>query len=323
MKKKRMSFCLLGLCSLLLLSGCGKVPKLQNGKEVVASINGYEITAEDLFEILKKNSGTSAMVSLIDEFIVNKEIETDETIEEYAKGQIEAAKAQAKAQGNDFNSLLLQAGYANEKEFKEAIITNYKSNKTVQKYLEEHLTEKEIEEYYNENVFGEITARHILIKPDVETGATSEEKTKAEEEAKKKAEEVIKKLKDGAKWEDLVKEYSEDEGTKSNNGQLTFTKNQVVAEFWKASAALKDNTYTTTPVKSEYGYHVIYRVSQATRPTLEDSKDDVKEELANKKLENDTSLAAKTWAEIRKDYKLTINDDHIKNVYDSTIKSYK
>ena len=45
MKKKLLV--VLGAC-LLTVTGCGKVPKLENGQEVVASIDGFNLTAEDL-----------------------------------------------------------------------------------------------------------------------------------------------------------------------------------------------------------------------------------------------------------------------------------
>ena len=108
-----------------------------------------------------------------------------------------------------------------------------------------------------------MTVRHILIKPDTDTDASDEDQEKAEEKAKKEAENIIKKLDKGEKFEDLAKKYSDDEGTKEDGGLLeNFSKDSVVTEFWDASYKLKDGEYTKEPVKSEYGYHVILRVSQ-------------------------------------------------------------
>lgn len=318
MKKKVL---ITSLCALLLLTGCGQKAKLKDGKEVVAEIEGKTITAEDLYDELRSQGGSTVLINMIDEFIANKEIETDESATEYANNQLSTLKAQYEQSGMDFEEALTNAGYKNENDFKVVLILDYKKNKVVENYLSDELTDDEINEYYENEVFGEMTVKHILITPETNDDMTDEEKEEAENKAKETAEEVIKKLDEGAKFDDLVKEYSDDEGSKDNNGLIeNFTKDGVVSEFWEASLKLKDKEYSKEPVKSEYGYHVIYRVSQKDKPKLEDVKDDIKEKLVEEKLNTDTELATKTWVEIRKKYKLDIKDDDIKNAYNDSIK---
>ena len=318
MKKKVL---ITSLCALLLLTGCGQKAKLKDGKEVVAEIEGKTITAEDLYDELRSQGGSTVLINMIDEFIANKEIETDESATEYANNQLSTLKAQYEQSGMDFKEALTSAAYKSESDFKEVLILDYKKNKVVENYLSDELTDDEINEYYENEVFGEMTVKHILITPDTNDDMTDEEKEEAENKAKKTAEEVIKKLDEGAKFDDLVKEYSDDEGSKDNNGLVEdFTKDGVVSEFWEASLKLKDKEYSKEPVKSEYGYHVIYRVSQKDKPKLKDVKDDIKEKLVEEKLNTDTELATKTWVEIRKKYKLDIKDDDIKNAYNDSIK---
>ena len=86
----------------------------------------------------------------------------------------------------------------------------YKRNEAVEDYVEDNLSDDEIQEYYDENTIGDIKASHILITPDVDSNATDDEQEKAEEEAKKQAEKIIKKLEDGEDFADLAKEYSDD-----------------------------------------------------------------------------------------------------------------
>ena len=43
----------------------------------------------------------------------------------------------------------------------------YKRNKAVKEYISNNLTDKEIEKYYNDNIYGEISTQHILIKLNV------------------------------------------------------------------------------------------------------------------------------------------------------------
>ena len=80
---------------------------------------------------------------------------------------------------------------------------SYKKDQVVENYLKDELTDEEIQDYYDENIFGDLTVRHILIEPDTDSDASDEDQEKAEEEAKKTAEEIIKKLDDGEKFEVL------------------------------------------------------------------------------------------------------------------------
>ena len=149
---------------------------------------------------------------------------------------------------------------------------------------------------------------------------TDEEKTAAEEAAKVKAQEVITKYAAGEDWKTLVNDYSEDEGSKESEGLVeNFTKGDVDDEFFKASIALKDGEYTSEPVKSSFGYHVILKVSETAKKSLADSKNDIIDALVNEKLNNDSKLYNSTWAKIRKDYKLDIKDTQVKSEYEKSI----
>ena len=322
MKNKKGKLLIVTMCSLLLLStGCGNETKLKDGKEVVGEIDGYTITAEDLYAELKTQGGSRVFVNMIDDYIANKEIKSNEDAEDYANSQIEAYKSQYEQQGQDFNEVLVSSGYKNEQQFRDELILSYKKDKVVENYLKDELTDDEIQNYYDENIFGDMTVRHILIKPDTETDASDEDQEKAEEKAKKEAENIIKKLDKGEKFEDLAKKYSDDEGTKEDGGLLeNFSKDSVVTEFWDASVKLKDGEYTKEPVKSEYGYHVILRVSQKAKPKLKEVKDTIEETLVANKLSADTTLKTTTWVNIRKKYNLNIEDSEIKDGYDSLTK---
>lgn len=325
MKNSKKKLLVASLCGLLVLTaGCSKSPKLENGKEVVASIDGKQIVAEDLYAQLKSQYGTSILVDLIDEFIATKEIETDQSAKDYAESQISQLKMQYQLAGRDFNSALISSGYKNEDELKDELIVKYKKEKVAENYVKDQLTEDEIKKYYESDIFGEITAKHILIKPETTSSMTSTEKSEAEKKALEKAKELIKKLNEGADFDTLAKENSDDTASASNGGLISdFSKDEVVKEFWEASVKLKDGKYTTEPVKSTYGYHIILRVSQKEKPSLDTVKDDIKEQLVEDKMENDSYLSQKSWAEIRKSYHLDIVDTDIKNIYDATISSLK
>lgn len=321
MKKKVL---LLSMCFLALLTaGCQEkqIPKLENGEEIVIEIDGKKVTANELYDNLKGQYGASAAINLVDKYIADKEIEDNSDAEEYAASQIEAIQLSYKKNGGDLNADLLSSGYSSIEDYREVLTNNYKMNQVVEKYLADNLTEKEINKYYKDEISGSMTVRHILIKPTTTSGMTEDQIKTAEEEALKEAKDLIKKLDEGAKFEELAKENSDD-GTASEGGlYANFTKTQVVTEFWDASIALKDGEYSKTPVKTQYGYHIILRISQEKKPSLDDALDTVKEALVEEKMK-ETNASLKVWAKLRKQYNINIYDTDINRIYRSTTNNY-
>ncbi len=115
----------------------------------------------------------------------------------------------------------------------------------------------------------EYHARHILVEK--------------EDDAKS----IITKLKGGAKFEDLAKQ-SKDPGSAANGGDLDWAPpSAFVKPFSDAMIALQKGQITETPVKTQYGYHVIKLddVRAAKVPTLEEVKPQIAESLQQKKLQ--------------------------------------
>lgn len=318
---------LLGLICILLVINIvlivlGHKVKLSNGNEVIASIKDKEYTAEQLFDTLKDKYGKDALVTLIDEYISDKELSDDDKADAKteAKKYIDSIKSQYESAGYTWDDVLKQYGYANEDALINEYLVSVKQQKVVTNYLGKQLTDDEIKKYYDENIYGTYTVKHILVKPATTDEMTDEEKTAAEEAAKAKAQEVITKYAAGEDWKTLVNDYSEDEGSKESEGLVeNFTKGDVDDEFFKASIALKDGEYTSEPVKSSFGYHVILKVSETAKKSLADSKEDIANALVNEKLNNDSKLYNSTWAKIRKDYKLDIKDTQVKSEYEKSI----
>lgn len=317
MKKKIL---IVSLCSVLLFcSGCKSKVKLKDGKEVIASVKGKDITAEELFDELKEKYGSTVVIDMIDNFIVNKEIKDDDEAKEYAKAQVEQMKQQYESYGYEWDTVLSQYGYSSDSDLIDDYANDYKKQLVAKKYIKKDVSDDEINEYYEKEIYGNYTVKHILIKPDTNDDATDEEKEEAESKAKDKALEVIKKLDDGEKWADLVKEYSDDTGSKDDEGLIeNFTKGDVVDEFFDATLELEDGKYTKEPVESTYGYHVILKVSNTEKPSLKDSKDKILDAIAENKLNNDKNLYNETWVKIREDYNLNIADSTVKSAYNKT-----
>jgi peptidyl-prolyl cis-trans isomerase C len=116
----------------------------------------------------------------------------------------------------------------------------------------------------------EYHARHILVD--------------SEDDAKK----LIAQIKAGAKFEDLAKKNSKDTGSAENGGDLDWAKpTAYVPEFSTALQGLKKGQMTETPVKTQFGYHIIKLedTRAAQFPAFDEVKDKVKQQLQQVKLQ--------------------------------------
>lgn len=105
----------------------------------------------------------------------------------------------------------------------------------------------------------EYHARHILVEKEAE------------------AKDIIAKLKKGEKFEKLA-EKSKDPGSKTKGGDLGWTAPaNFVPEFSAAMTKLQKGKYTTEPVKSQFGWHIIKL--EDSRTTQAPPFDEVKQNL--------------------------------------------
>lgn len=324
----------IALCVILVLVGAllftisyKKVPKTSKGKEIVATIKGKKVTADDLYEELKENYGTDALINIIDTYIADKEVEITDEHKKYVDEVVDYYKDYAEYYKVDLATFLANYvglnGIETEDQFREYVLEDYKKTVAVTNYIGENAKEEDLKDYYKENFSDKLTVKHILIEVDAE----AEDKDKADKEAYEKAKDLIEELEDtsskklDSKFEELAEDNSDDTATYSNGGLIEdFTKKDVVSEFWEASEKLEDGKFTTEPVKSSYGYHIILKVSSTPVEKYKDIKNDVKKAYAESKLSSDSTLMVKTWDEIRNQYKLSIEDDYIKALYKDTIK---
>ena len=320
MKKKLI--CILAV--LLLVTSCGKVPKLKNGDEAVVTMKDGDISVEKLYSEMKEKYALDMLITKIDTAILNNVYKTDDEEKNYIDKQLETIKyyyeTYYKSQYKSFQEYLTQNGVESEDELKENIRLTYKRNKAVKDYVKSIITDKEIEKYYEEEIFGDISASHILIKPEYDKNASDEEKKEAEKKALKEAKEVIAKLKKGEDFAELAKEYSDDSSNSKSGGKLAdFNHGQMVEAFEDAAKELKVGSYTTTPVKTEFGYHIILKTAQKDKPALKEVKDDIISDLTDEKLKDDSTLEVTALVELRKKHKVEIQDKDIKKLYEAYV----
>ena len=315
MKKKLItSLCLL-LTITTIVTGCGKKAELDDNKTAV-SLDGIKITATDYYNELK-NSNISKLVDMIDHQLFDKKYKSTDEEDKAVKEQISQLKENYKDNEDMFLSAIQQYfGVNSEDELEEMLRLEYKRNEAVEDYIKDNLTDDEINDYYKNNIIGDIKASHILITPDVDSDASEDEKAKAEKKAKQQAEKIIKKLENGEDFAELAKKYSDDKATAKDGGNLGyFNTDDMDENFMDAVKKLKNNEYTKEPVKTQYGYHIILKVDQKEKAKLKDVKDEIKTTLANNKLDNDATLHYQTLIDIRKENNIKWNDDELEEQY--------
>ena len=131
------------------------------------------------------------------------------------------------------------------------------------------VSDKEADDFFaaNKDKFASLTkykARHILVK--------------TEDEAKKIIAELKKSKKAFDDFIKIAKDKTQDPSGKTSGGDLGwFELGKMVPEFSNATKELKTGAFSQTPVKSDFGYHVIY---------LEDKKDIEKNQVKQIVLQN-------------------------------------
>ncbi len=326
MKKNTIKVLGISMAVLLAVTGCGKIPKLKNGEEAVVTLKGDDISVDTLYNSVKEKYALNSLLDLIDTEILNKKYK--DTKESKNEVQEEIDNMVEQYGGGDQAKLLEQTwsawGIDTMDELTDYMTLQYKRSKAVDDYAASLVDEDDIKDFYDEKIFGEITAKHILIKPDADVNDTDAVKEAAEKEALKKAKEVIKKLNKGEDFDKLAKEYSEDESNKDDGGLLpAFVQGDMVEEFEEAALKLEKGKYTTEPVKTQYGYHIIYKVKQAKKPKLESVRDDIADKLGKEVKANDPAINITALEELRKEYKVKIQDESLKNQYENYLKNAK
>ena len=166
-------------------------------------------------------------------------------------------------------------------------LANIYADKLYEKEYSKEYTDDELYKAYNESY---VHVKHILV------------------DSEQAAKDIIAKLRKKADFDELMKNYNTDFGEPEEG--YTFTKGDMVKEFEDAAFSLKDGAYTTEPIKSAYGYHIIIRLPIDKDAVLGDS-DSIKRNIAGNIYNN-------TLREIFEKYSISYTAKY--NEYTSTIK---
>ncbi len=320
---KKYKAIILGVCAIL-LCGCGKtIPSLSDGTEAVVTFNNDQIhvSANDLYNKMKEQYALDAMMQLMDKQIL--EIELPDRLQEAKDNATNTVESMKSTYGVD----QINSYFGSVESYTDYIYLNNLQQMAILNYAKNQVNEKEVQAYYDKNIYGDINIDHILIQTGVTDDDSDEDKQKKETDAKNKINEIIEKL-DKAEnkletFKQLAKEYSNDEATKENGGSLgavnTDTLSSSYDEVLKSARALKDGEYSKELITTELGYHVIFRESSSEKKAIDDVKDEILETLGTEKLNNDSTMSITAMQELRKKYGMEIIDSDIKNQYSNFI----
>jgi parvulin-like peptidyl-prolyl isomerase len=217
-----------------------------------------------------KDLGVAVSEAQVDQRLANLK-------QQYFKGNEAKYRAQLKSQGYT------------EKQVKDNIRSQLLSEAIYNKVTSDvNVTDADIKKYYDDHKAqyrqpSSRDVRHILVKTQA------------------KANQVYKQLKGGASFVALAKKYSQDPGSRALGGKLTISKGQTVAPFDKVAFSLKTGKMST-PVKTDYGYHIILALTDI-KPARLTPFNQVKASIRAQLIQSQKQNKMTKWADdTRKDF---------------------
>jgi peptidyl-prolyl cis-trans isomerase C len=147
------------------------------------------------------------------------------------------------------------------------------SKATFEKYLNEHpISDAEIKAEYDTQVAAagrEYRARHILV------------------ESRAAADDLLAQLNKGADFSKLAEKNSVDGSAKQGGDLGWFNLKTMVPQFSQAVATLEKGKYTSAPVQTQFGWHIIKLedTRSSSPPAFDEVKDQVKGIIQRKKVQ--------------------------------------
>src|SRR5699024_4749897 len=129
----------------------------------------------------KERYGINILIDLLDHQILDEKYPTTEEETTSIDSQISMMKSQYNNDEDTFLEAIQQyLGVRDEDELRDMLSLEYKRNEAVEDYIKDHISDDEVNEYYNNEIVGDMQVRHILIKPDTNQDMSQEEQDAAE-----------------------------------------------------------------------------------------------------------------------------------------------
>jgi len=241
--------------------------------DILVTVNGHNITKQDAQEFVRATAPNMTYEQLpanakemIKQRLIEKELFREQALKDKVDETPEFKDALAKVKGELAVSIWMK------QQLDKAVVSD-----------------SEAKEFYDKNIDkfkkpATVHARHILLKDE------------------KSAKEIIKQLSSlkgdalKSKFIELAKAKSVGPSSKNGGDLGTFAKGQMVPSFSKAAWELKVGEITKTPVKTKFGYHVIYLEGKNSANVIpyKDVKDKIIASLQQKQFAFNIAQTAKT-----------------------------
>ena len=259
--------------------------------EVVAKVNGVEIQSKYIsFRMNQILKNVKRPLTLREKSSVVKDLIEKEVVRElvHQQGKKNNLKIDSELIEKELESL--RKPYPSEEEFNKALsarsitLEDLKNSMAVdinaRQLLNEHIKGKidisdaDVKKYYEDNKPKfqrpeSFRTRHILAAlftpEELRTQSISELQKNKEyffNKAERKIDDIIKELKEGADFEKLAKEKSDDEGSRDNGGDLGFIYKGVFDPAFDEAASKLSPGETSGKVETRFGFHVIQLIEK-------------------------------------------------------------
>ena len=253
---------------------------LKPGNPVVAVIDGQEIKRSDVLRFIgqlpeqMRQGPLPQLFPMAVEQTINAHL-----LEEQAEKAGTAEREDVQKQIAETKKNIIRTAYVQD------LVNKGVTGSKAKKRYNEYVTDVEPVE--------EVKASHILVKTEEE------------------ANDLIQKLNSGASFEELAKEHSIGPTGASGGDLGYFSKDQMVPEFSEAAFATKEGTYAKTPVKTQFGWHVLKVDDKRTKekPSLDKIRPFIETEIKRDVL--DDALAE--WKSSKEIVVYDINGEPLEN----------
>ena len=272
---------------------------LASCSKTVATTSGGKITEQQYYDKMKQ---TPAGKQVLQQMILTKVLEKDYGKQVTQKQVNSEFNAYQKRYGKNFDTVL-QRQNLTEATFKQQIRSNLllraavKANTTITpKMLRQQWKE------YQPN----ITVARIVVKNEDD------------------ANNIINQLKQNgtyANFSKLAKKNSIDNQTKNDGGKLPPFNNETSGldnTFKDAAFKLKPGKFTDKPVKTDYGYVVIYCIKHPAKGKMANHKQELRNQIINEQMNNQATLQ-RVAQKVLKNGNVQIKDKDLKNILSNYI----
>ena len=249
----------------------------QNSSDVIARINGVDITIGQVFAAFSAQYGLEVVFIQLDEMILSANFSVDaaEVYEIIDELRIDF--------GDEFDDIIASVGFESEA----ALFDYFERMLLEEAMLNEHLapSEERLRELHA-GMAETVSGSHILVD-DYDVAA-----------------DLIEQLQNADNFSEvfaeLATEYSTCPSGASGGDLGSWEIGRMVAEFDAAILELEVGEFTDTPVETQFGYHIIYKTGAAAIPEFEDVRDELRaQEIA--RLQNSPSVVNELLMTFRQD----------------------